>query len=74
MLSSRLRRSAVLTLALGLLASVPTAGVNAETVYHRGNSADPETLDLHKTSTVYESNVLRDVYEGLVIQIGRAHV
>ena len=74
MLSSRLRRSAVLTLALGLLASVPTAGVNAETVYHRGNSADPETLDLHKTSTVYESNVLRDVYEGLVIHDAKGKV
>lgn len=41
-------------------------GASAEMVYHRGNTADPETLDQHKTSTVYEANVLRDLYEGLV--------
>ncbi|MDD7909239.1 peptide ABC transporter substrate-binding protein [Pseudovibrio exalbescens] len=38
----------------------------AEVVYHRGNSADPETLDQHKTSTTYEAHILRDMYEGLV--------
>lgn len=38
----------------------------AETVYNRGNSADPETLDQHKTSTTYEAHILRDMYEGLV--------
>ncbi|WP_068317997.1 peptide ABC transporter substrate-binding protein [Polycladidibacter hongkongensis] len=38
----------------------------AEVVYHRGNSADPETLDQHKTSTTYEAHILRDLYEGLV--------
>jgi ABC-type oligopeptide transport system substrate-binding subunit len=36
----------------------------AEMVYHRGNAADPETLDQHKTSTVYEAHILRDLYEG----------
>lgn len=39
----------------------------AESVYHRGNSGEPETLDPHKTSTVPESNILRDLYENLVI-------
>ncbi|WP_198662782.1 peptide ABC transporter substrate-binding protein [Cohaesibacter intestini] len=39
---------------------------SAEMVYHRGNAADPETLDQHKTSTVYEAHILRDLYEGLV--------
>ncbi|MBD8893199.1 peptide ABC transporter substrate-binding protein [Roseibium litorale] len=38
----------------------------AEMVYHRGNTADPETLDQHKTSTTYEAHILRDLYEGLV--------
>jgi oligopeptide transport system substrate-binding protein len=46
----------------------------AEVVYHRGNTADPETLDHHKTSTVYESNILRDLYEGLVIYDAKAKV
>lgn len=59
------------TLAAVLLASVcaipaMTATASAEVVYHRGNTADPETLDQHKTSTTYESNILRDLYEGLV--------
>ncbi|MEZ5845397.1 MAG: peptide ABC transporter substrate-binding protein [Geminicoccaceae bacterium] len=48
-----------------LLGSTALAG--AETVYHRGNTAEPETLDQHLTSTIYESNILRDLYEGLVI-------
>ncbi|MEZ5826196.1 MAG: peptide ABC transporter substrate-binding protein [Geminicoccaceae bacterium] len=43
-----------------------TALASAEAVYHRGNSAEPETLDQHLTSTVYEANILRDLYEGLV--------
>src|SRR5215207_5225172 len=41
---------------------------SAEVVYNRGNSADPESLDPHKTSTVYEAHILRDIFEGLVMQ------
>jgi oligopeptide transport system substrate-binding protein len=48
---------------MAILAAFQPAG--AEMVYHRGNNADPETLDQHKTSTIYEANIL---------QIGRAHV
>ena len=40
----------------------------AEVVYNRGNSADPESLDPHKTSTVYEAHILRDLFQGLVMQ------
>src|SRR5919197_1582771 len=46
----------------------------AQTTLHRGNTADPETLDQHKTSTVYEANILRDLYEGLDIQDAKAAV
>jgi len=46
----------------------------AEMVYHRGNTADPETLDHHKTSTVYEAHILRDLYEGLVVYDAKAQV
>ncbi|MXN65828.1 peptide ABC transporter substrate-binding protein [Stappia sp. GBMRC 2046] len=53
----------------GLLAAALVAATSltaaAEVVYHRGNNADPETLDQHKTSTVYEGHILRDIYEGL---------
>lgn len=38
----------------------------AEVVYNRGNDTDPKSLDHHKTSTVAESHVSRDLYEGLV--------
>ncbi|HEY8333751.1 MAG TPA: peptide ABC transporter substrate-binding protein, partial [Tardiphaga sp.] len=47
------------------LASLPAA---AEMIYNRGNSADPESLDPHKTSTIYEAHILRDLFEGLVMQ------
>ncbi|MBO0345350.1 peptide ABC transporter substrate-binding protein [Roseibium limicola] len=55
----------VTALAAALLTAT-SLGASAEMVYHRGNAADPETLDQHKTSTVYESHILRDMYEGLV--------
>jgi oligopeptide transport system substrate-binding protein len=45
---------------------VALTGAQAEVVYNRGNSADPESLDPHKTSTVYEANILRDLFTGLV--------
>jgi oligopeptide transport system substrate-binding protein len=56
-------RSTVLAVALAW--ALPAA--LAQSVYHRGNSADPETLDLHKTSTNYEAHILRDLYDGLVV-------
>lgn len=49
-------------------------GAFAEVVFNRGNSADPESLDPHKTSTVYEANILRDLFMGLMVQNARAEV
>ncbi|WP_068318783.1 peptide ABC transporter substrate-binding protein [Polycladidibacter hongkongensis] len=49
-----------------LLLAASSLSAAGETVYNRGNSADPETLDQHKTSTTYEAHILRDLYEGLV--------
>ena len=46
----------------------------AEVVYNRGNSADPESLDPHKTSTVYEAHILRDLFVGLTTQDAKAEV
>ena len=51
--------AAVATLAL-------MGAASAEVVYNRANSGEPETLDVHKTSTVQESHILRDMLEGLV--------
>src|SRR5688572_15979537 len=48
-----------------LAALALTASAAAEVVYNRGNDGDPETLDPHKTSSVAESNILRDLLDGL---------
>ncbi len=64
-------RTAVLALSLVVAGSF---AASAEMVYHRGNDGDPETLDQHKTSTVVESRILRDLYEGLVAYNAKAEV
>lgn len=56
----------------GMLLALPLAA--AAQTYVRGNDGDPETLDQHKTSTVAEANILRDLYEGLVIYDPQANV
>ena len=49
------------------LATALAGGVEAASpVYRRGNDADPETLDPHRSSTVAEAHILRDLYEGLL--------
>ena len=52
----------------GTLTSQSAAGM----IYHRGNTAEPETLDPSKASTTYEANILRDLFEGLVMPGGLA--
>ncbi len=54
------------------LAAILSSAAFAEMVWNRGNSADPESLDPHKTSTVYEAHILRDLFEGLVMQDAKA--
>lgn len=60
------RRAAPLALAAALALATSTAAL-AQVIFHRGNDSDPETLDAHKTSTVSEAHLLRDLSEGLVI-------
>ena len=43
-----------------------SSSVNAEMIIHRGNGAEPETLDMHKSTGVPEANIQRDLFEGLV--------
>jgi oligopeptide transport system substrate-binding protein len=46
-----------------------TLGVaHAESVLHRGNSVEPESLDPHRARGVSASNILRDLYEGLATE------
>jgi oligopeptide transport system substrate-binding protein len=56
------------------LATVSSSAAFAEMVFNRGNSADPESLDPHKTSTVYEAHILRDLFSGLTAQDAKAEV
>lgn len=42
--------------------------IHAETILHRGNGAEPETLDLHKSSGIPEATIQRDLFEGLVTE------
>ncbi len=63
------RRRRLDTLGIALLASLLLPGVAAaqtDIVFHRGNTAEPSTLDPHYSTTTYEANVLQDLLEGLV--------
>src|SRR5690606_21264422 len=66
------RRWATALLAAAL--SATAAGAAAETGYHRGNTAEPETPDQHLTSTVYEAHILPSPYEGLTAHDARGEV
>ncbi|HYC03675.1 MAG TPA: peptide ABC transporter substrate-binding protein [Azospirillaceae bacterium] len=63
-----MRRFAGLLLAASLL--LPAAA-GAETVLHRGNGAEPETLDPHMTTGLPEAMIFYDLYEGLVARDAR---
>jgi oligopeptide transport system substrate-binding protein len=39
-----------------------------EQVLHKGNGAEPESLDPHRAESVSTANILRDLYEGLTIE------
>ena len=64
------RRAAKLAIALALTLLVAGSAF-AEMVYNRGNTSEPESLDPHKTSTVSEAHILRDLFEGLVMPDAR---
>jgi ABC-type oligopeptide transport system substrate-binding subunit len=55
---------AVLVLIGAFGASTPAL---AEKVLRIANMGEPETLDPHKTSTTTEANILRNLFEGLVV-------
>ena len=59
-----LLRATVFATSLMTLSGALLAPAVAEVVFNRGNSADPESLDPHKTSTIYEAHILRDMFEG----------
>ena len=60
-------RTLVIALFAALLLDVSSAPA-ANNTLQRGNAAEPETLDVHKSSGVPEANIQRDLFEGLVAE------
>ncbi|MGY0398853.1 MAG: peptide ABC transporter substrate-binding protein [Ostreibacterium sp.] len=59
----------ILTLiALTIISIASITNVQAETVLRRGNGAEPKTLDPQINRGVAGSNILRDLFEGLVAE------
>lgn len=50
---------------VALLAAASAA--HAQTVLTRGNHQDPSSLDPHRIITVYENNIVLDLFEGLTV-------
>ena len=69
-----LMKAALLSTAIVLSGAYAVTSASAEIVYNRGNDTDPTTLDHQKTSTVAEGNLMRDLYEGLVVQDAAAKI
>ncbi len=50
------------------------SGACADGVWNRGANGDVQSLDPHKTSTVEEANIIRDLFMGLVAQDQEANL
>ena len=48
-----------------LLGSAQAVELADEQILHKGNGAEPQTLDPHKAEGVPSSHIMRDLYEGL---------
>jgi oligopeptide transport system substrate-binding protein len=69
-----LLKATVFASSLILAGGVLAAPAYAEVVYNRGSAAEPESVDPHKTSTVYEAHILRDMFLGLVTEDAMSEV
>ncbi|MGH6836141.1 MAG: peptide ABC transporter substrate-binding protein [Methylocella sp.] len=62
-------------LAPGFLANAGLAGsAPAKMIWHRGELGDPGSLDPHKATTLIESNILDELFEGLVTLDARGEI
>jgi oligopeptide transport system substrate-binding protein len=61
-------------LVAGTMLMMTASGAWAESVWNRGANSDVQSLDPHKTSTVEEANILRDLFTGLVAQDADANL
>ena len=61
-------QSAATAVDYGPIGGASGAELAAEQTLHKSNGAEPQTLDPHKSQGIPASNILRDVFEGLVIE------
>ncbi|MGH6852950.1 MAG: peptide ABC transporter substrate-binding protein, partial [Methylocella sp.] len=65
----------ILAFGPGLMASACLADrAPAKMVWHRGELGDPGSLDPHKATTLIESNILDELFEGLVTLDARGEI
>lgn len=72
-MSIQTRRLIGTTLLMGSL-MLGASQALAETVLHRGNSGEPQTLDQANTSIDIEAFILKDLYEGLTIYDAKGEI
>ena len=65
--------SRLFRLLIALVVALPSLAL-AETVLRVGNMGEPETLDPHHTSGVWESRILRDAFLGLTTEAADATI
>ncbi|MGH6800369.1 MAG: peptide ABC transporter substrate-binding protein, partial [Methylocella sp.] len=74
-LFSRVAAICILAFGLGFSASAGLAGsAPTKMVWHRGELGDPGSLDPHKATTLIESNILDELFEGLVTLDARGEI
>ncbi|MDO4643217.1 MAG: peptide ABC transporter substrate-binding protein, partial [Cardiobacteriaceae bacterium] len=54
--------------------SVCAQSAYAEAILRRGNGSEPKTIDPQVSEGVPESNIMRDLFEGLTAEDGSANV
>jgi ABC-type oligopeptide transport system substrate-binding subunit len=62
---SLIKRNVLLSALAGATLLIASTAAQAEMVLHRGNGAEPETLDPAKSTGVTESNIQYELLEGL---------
>lgn len=62
------------TFLLGAAMSFGVSVASAKMIYNRGANSDPQSLDPHKTSTVEEANIIRDMFSGLVVHDSKTNL
>jgi len=62
------RHFLLLSLTFFVFSAILLPAIVSADVIHRGNAAEPETLDIHKSSGITEANIQRDLFEGLVAE------